>query len=138
MRLQNLERLTVISPVAIGGNQERAVDEIEIHIRRREALAVKVDSSWHRDLDDLKWPARLIGEMVQLFSDIAQDLVVFVLGIRLERDDDFSRADEPGKVVDVAISVIPGDSTSRLSSVRNSLSDIARFSLWKGLDFDFC
>ena len=43
MGLQDLNGATVILPVAVSRHEQRAVYEVEVHIRRRQSLAVVLD-----------------------------------------------------------------------------------------------
>ncbi len=107
--LKEFDGLAVVVPVAVRRDEQGAVDEVEVHVRRRQPLAVVDDGAGHGDLDDLERAAVLVDKAIELSARGLQHLVIRVGRIVLDRDDDLSRADEPGKVVDVAVGVVAFD-----------------------------
>ncbi len=89
MVLENFNCPSIFFPVAIGGHQQGAVDEIEVDVGRGEPLAVINDRMGHWDFHNLKRFSQLIGQAFELLASVAKDRKIFILAIFLDGDDDF-------------------------------------------------
>ena len=118
------QRLPVVLLVAVGRDQQRAVDEVEVDVGGGEALAVVLDDAGHGDFDDVETAGRPGPRSVRAaFEVVLEDLVVVVLRVIFDGGDDRVGVDEAGEVVDVAVGVVAGDSFAepdRRASGRNS------------------
>src|SRR5215510_4586506 len=78
--LQNFASLRVVH-MAIGGNEDRFVSDVEISVASGQTLILEIDRPRHRQFDDSQWLAVLIFHSQQAFVVIDQNSVIFVHGI---------------------------------------------------------
>ena len=111
-------RLAVVSAVPVGRHQQRAVDEIEVDVSRRQPLAVVFDDARHRDFDDFKRLAVLVAQQFAAARRFSlEHLVVVVFRIVFDGRDDLVGSDESGQIVDVPVGVVAGDSVAEPADV---------------------
>lgn len=115
--LKDVEGLAVVFLIAVGGDEERAVDEVEVDVGGGEAFSVIFDGGRHGDFDDFEGAAVLVAEGVELFADAFERFVIGVFGVLFGGEDDLGGGDEAGEVVDVAIGVVAFDAAGEPADV---------------------
>src|ERR1039457_2014789 len=90
--------------------QHRAIRDIKIGVAGGQLPAFKYDRTRQRNFDDLKLLSIGSARIFQTPQARMQGGIIVTLLILLNHRDHGIRSDEAGDVIDVAVSVIPGDS----------------------------
>src|SRR5262245_1361239 len=115
--LQNFASLRVVR-MAIGGNQDRFVSDVEISVASGQTLILEIDRPRHWQFYDSQRLAVLIFHPQQAFVVIDQNSVIFVPGIVFDHCDDRVRRDEPRQVINVPIGVVADYTVAQPQDVR--------------------
>ncbi len=83
-----------------------AVGNVEVGVACRQPILVVIDSSWHRQCDDLQRVAILIGCLSQLAHIFSQRIVIRITRVVFRHGQHNPGSDKAGELVDVPVGVV--------------------------------